>query len=126
MTCDSTPASSATSSNSGDGPPPYVHSPRATRPSVEERNLAPGNNSNNDRLAQQWAWAYSEYCRVAEEKVVQNTSKLIERLRPYVESEYAGDPDDPATVAFINKVKGEAEELKKERFGAEVSPTDAI
>jgi hypothetical protein len=99
-------------------PPPYIPPPsRATQL------LGEANKLNKRRRAQQWEWAWSEYHRAEQKKVVELSSKLRERLRPYVESEYAGDSDDPATVAFINKVKGEAEKLKKERFGAEVSDT---
>jgi X-domain of DnaJ-containing len=49
------------------------------------------------------------------------TAKLIKRLRPYVEAKHTGEEDVHATVAFVNMIKREAEDLKKESFGAEVS-----
>jgi hypothetical protein len=102
-------------------PPPYIPPPSRAAQLLDE-----ANKQNKRRRSQQWVWAWSEYDRAEKKKVVQLTSKLRERLRPYVESEYAGDPDDPATVAFINNVKGEAENLKKEQFGVEVSHSDII
>jgi len=49
------------------------------------------------------------------------TLKLIEQLRPYVEAKNPGGKDDAATMEFVNKVKGQAEDLKMECFGIEVS-----
>jgi hypothetical protein len=49
------------------------------------------------------------------------TVKLIKQLRPYVKAKQAGEEDVHALVAFVNMIKREAEDLKKESFGAEVS-----
>ena len=55
-----------------------------------------------------------------EERVKMLTEKLIERIRPFVDAEKPGDPNDPETIAFQKKVQLEAEDLKFESFGVEV------
>jgi hypothetical protein len=65
------------------------------QPSAEVK--APGHKRNKPTTAQ-WAMAETEYDEVESERVVLQTPKLIERVRPYVEAEYAGDEDDPTTV----------------------------
>jgi hypothetical protein len=49
------------------------------------------------------------------------TSKLIERLRPYVEAKHSGEKDDPEMMAFVTNMRREAEKLRTEHFGVEVS-----
>lgn len=58
--------------------------------------------------------------KVMEARVSMLTSKMIERLRPFVEAKNPGDKEDPETVAFESKMKREAEDLKLESFGVEV------
>lgn len=58
--------------------------------------------------------------KVMEARVAMLTSKMIERLRPFVEAKYPGEKDDPETVAFEKKMKREADDLKLESFGVEV------
>jgi hypothetical protein len=59
--------------------------------------------------------------RVLEARVNMLTAKMIERLRPFVEAKHPGDKDDPETAAFEKKMKREADDLKLESFGVEVS-----
>ncbi|KAI6041240.1 X-domain of DnaJ-containing-domain-containing protein [Pisolithus marmoratus] len=61
--------------------------------------------------------------KALEERVKSLTAKLIERLRPLVEAKHPGDPDDPETKIFQEKVKLEAEDLKLESFGVELLHT---
>ena len=56
-----------------------------------------------------------------EERVRMLTEKLIERIRPFVDAERPGDPNDTETIAFQKKIQLEAEDLKLESFGVEVS-----
>ncbi|KAF9460529.1 X-domain of DnaJ-containing-domain-containing protein [Collybia nuda] len=58
--------------------------------------------------------------KVMEARVATLTTKLIERLRPFVEAKHPGEKDDPETVAFEKKMKREAEDLKLESFGVEL------
>jgi len=58
--------------------------------------------------------------KVLEERVNTLTAKLIDRLRPLVEAKHPGDDDDPETIAFREKVRLEAEDLKLESFGVEL------
>lgn len=55
-----------------------------------------------------------------EERIKTLTDKLVERLRPLVEAKRPGEDDDPETVAFKEKIRREAEDLKLESFGVEV------
>ena len=48
--------------------------------------------------------------------------KMIQRIRPFVEAKHPGDINDPETKAFEAKIREEAEDLKLESFGIEVSP----
>ena len=59
--------------------------------------------------------------KAMEERVRMLTEKLIERIRPFVDAERPGDPNDPETIAFQKKIQLEAEDLKLESFGVEVS-----
>ena len=58
--------------------------------------------------------------KAMEERVATLTTKLAERLRPYVEAQRPGDKSDPETLAFETKMRREAEDLKLESFGVEV------
>ena len=55
-----------------------------------------------------------------EARVKTLTNKLIERIRPFVDAEHPGDPNDPETIAFQKKIQLEADDLKLESFGVEV------
>jgi hypothetical protein len=59
--------------------------------------------------------------KAMEERIVYLTQKLIEVLRPFVEAKHPGDKDDQETIAFEHRIKREAEDLKLESFGVEVS-----
>lgn len=61
--------------------------------------------------------------RVMKERIKTLQSKLIERLRPYVEAKDPGNPNDPETVAWMAKIGKEAEDLKLESFGVELLHT---
>jgi len=58
--------------------------------------------------------------KVMKERVAMLTTKMIERLRPFVEAKHPGEKDDQETVMFESKMKREAEDLKLESFGVEV------
>ena len=47
--------------------------------------------------------------------------KLIDRLRPFVEAKNPGAPEDPETKTFKERIEREADDLKLESFGVEVS-----
>lgn len=49
------------------------------------------------------------------------TEKLKERIRPYVTAKKPNDKEDPEVKAWLAKIKTEAEDLKLESFGVEVS-----
>ena len=49
----------------------------------------------------------------------QLTAKLIKRLRLYLDAKRTRDSED--VQAFVNMIKREAEDLKKESFGVEVN-----
>lgn len=58
--------------------------------------------------------------KALEERVKTLTTKLLERLRPFVEAQKPGGNDDPETRTFQDKIRLEAEDLKLESFGVEV------
>lgn len=58
-----------------------------------------------------------------EERITLLSKKLAERLRPFVEAKHPGEDDDPETIAFKEKMKREAEDLKLESFGVELLHT---
>lgn len=58
--------------------------------------------------------------KALEERVKILTTKLLERLRPFVEAQHPGEKDDPETRTFQDKIRLEAEDLKLESFGVEV------
>ncbi|KAI8996611.1 X-domain of DnaJ-containing-domain-containing protein [Trametes punicea] len=58
-----------------------------------------------------------------EERIETLTKKLVERLRPFVEAKRPGDKDDPETIAFEQKMRREADDLKLESFGVELLHT---
>lgn len=59
--------------------------------------------------------------KALEERVETLTTKLVERLRPFIEAKHPGEKDDPETKSFQEKIKLEAEDLKLESFGVEVN-----
>lgn len=59
--------------------------------------------------------------KAMEARIKMLTEKLIERLRPLVEAKKPGDKDDEETKAFEERIKREADDLKLESFGVEVS-----
>lgn len=61
--------------------------------------------------------------KVMEARVNDLTKKLIERLRPFVQAKNPGVLGDPETLAFTEKMKKEAEDLKLESFGVELLHT---
>ncbi|KAK0446832.1 DnaJ domain-containing protein [Armillaria borealis] len=72
---------------------------------------------------EKWREQEKERRKAMEERVTSLTTKLIERLRPFVEAKNPGDKDDPETQAFEAKFKREAEDLKLESFGVELLHT---
>lgn len=48
---------------------------------------------------------------------------MIQRIRPFVHSHNAGEPNDPETKAFESRIRTEAEDLKLESFGIELLHT---
>lgn len=48
-------------------------------------------------------------------------AKLLQRIRPFVDAKDPGDINDPETKAFEARIRTEAEDLKLESFGVEVS-----
>lgn len=58
--------------------------------------------------------------KAMEDRIETLTKQLIERLRPFVEAKNPGDKSDPETLAFRDKMKREAEDMKLESFGVEV------
>ncbi|KAG2011853.1 DnaJ domain-containing protein, variant 2 [Coprinopsis cinerea AmutBmut pab1-1] len=61
--------------------------------------------------------------KVMQERVAGLTTKLVERLRPFVEARDPGGKDDPETKAFEEKMRKEADDLKLESFGVELLHT---
>jgi hypothetical protein len=55
-----------------------------------------------------------------EERIDTLTKQLIERLRPFVDAEHPGERTDPETMAFEDRMKREADDMKLESFGVEV------
>jgi hypothetical protein len=58
--------------------------------------------------------------RELKERVDVLATKLLERLRPFVESERPGADGDAGTLAFEAKIGREVEDLKLESFGVEL------
>ena len=58
--------------------------------------------------------------KAMEERVETLTKQLIERLRPFVDAQNPGERNDPETLAFEEKMRKEAEDMKLESFGVEV------
>ncbi|KAJ3775991.1 X-domain of DnaJ-containing-domain-containing protein [Lentinula raphanica] len=61
--------------------------------------------------------------KVMEARVNMLTTKMIDRLRPFVDAKQPGDKNDPETLAFEAKMKREVEDLKLESFGVELLHT---
>ena len=58
--------------------------------------------------------------RLWEERAENLSKQLIERLRPFVEAKNPGDSNDPETLAFRDRMRSEAEDLKSENLGINV------
>ena len=58
--------------------------------------------------------------KAMEERVGTLKKQLIERLRPFVDAGRPGERDDPETLAFEDRMRREAEDMKLESFGVEV------
>ncbi|VDC06109.1 unnamed protein product [Peniophora sp. CBMAI 1063] len=58
-----------------------------------------------------------------EKRIKMLTTKLVDRLRPFVEAKNPGAEGDPETKAFENRMKLEADDLKLESFGVELLHT---
>ncbi|KAG8887474.1 hypothetical protein FRB98_009555 [Tulasnella sp. 332] len=58
-----------------------------------------------------------------QERVDMLAKKLIDRIRPFVDAKHPGVATDPETVAFTEKIKQEADDLKLESFGIELLHT---
>lgn len=56
-----------------------------------------------------------------DERIKMLTDKLVERLRPFIHAKRPGDKDDAETQQFEAKMKREADDMKLESFGVEVS-----
>ncbi|KAH8116544.1 DnaJ-domain-containing protein [Phellopilus nigrolimitatus] len=61
--------------------------------------------------------------KAMEERVKMLTDKLIERIRPFVDAQQPGDPNDAETILFQQKMHREADDLKLESFGVELLHT---
>ncbi|KAJ6515124.1 X-domain of DnaJ-containing-domain-containing protein [Mycena vitilis] len=123
-----TPTSGKTTPPASNSPPPYASTPSSiTAQSEADAPLTPPGAKDKkrsskmtpeqrDKLREQ----EKERQKVMEARVTMLTSKMIERLRPFVEAKHPGDKDDPETQAFEKKMKREAEDLKLESFGVEL------
>lgn len=56
-----------------------------------------------------------------QKRIITLQDKLVQRIRPFVDAKNPGDIDDPETKVFENRIRIEAEDLKLESFGVEVS-----
>ena len=54
-------------------------------------------------------------------RIVSLKDKLVQRIRPFVDAKNPGDVNDTETKAFEARIRVEAEDLKLESFGVEVS-----
>lgn len=52
--------------------------------------------------------------------------KLIQRIRPFVDAKNPGDQHDQETKVFEGRIRTEAEDLKLESFGVEVSSRSLV
>ncbi|CAK9786103.1 DnaJ-domain-containing protein [Cutaneotrichosporon oleaginosum] len=58
-----------------------------------------------------------------ETRIKDLTTKLLTRIRPYVDAKHPGEANDPETKAFEARIRTEAEDLKLESFGVELLHT---
>ncbi|EIW58542.1 DnaJ-domain-containing protein [Trametes versicolor FP-101664 SS1] len=58
-----------------------------------------------------------------EERIETLAKKLVDRLRPFVEAKHPGHKDDAETLAFEERMRREADDLKLESFGVELLHT---
>jgi X-domain of DnaJ-containing len=104
---------------SSQNPPPSPTAKDAERARQREaaRKRAKLTQEQRDKLREQ----DEERRKIMKERVAMLTTKMMERLRPFVEAKHPGDKEDFETIAFENRMKREAEDLKLESFGVEVS-----
>lgn len=101
-----------------DAPSPASPSPSSTK--EREREAARKRQKISQEQKEKLREQDKERRKVMEARVSMLTAKMIERLRPFVDSKRPGEKDDPETVAFEAKMKREADDLKLESFGVEV------
>ncbi|KAJ6581542.1 DnaJ-domain-containing protein [Mycena capillaripes] len=122
-----TPTSGKTTPPTSPSPPNYASTPSSitmhseadaplSPPSAKDKKRKGMTPEQKEKLREQ----ERERHKVMEARVTMLTSKMIERLRPFVEAKHPGDKDDPETQAFEQKMKREAEDLKLESFGVEL------
>lgn len=58
------------------------------------------------------------------DRIKELQDKLVLRIRPFVEAKNPGDPSDSETKVFEQRIRTEAEDMKLESFGIEVSGWD--
>jgi hypothetical protein len=61
------------------------------------------------------------YLTILIDRVKDLQDKLIQRIRPFVDAKNPGDQHDQETKVFEARIRTEAEDLKLESFGVEVS-----
>lgn len=59
--------------------------------------------------------------KAMEERISTLTIQLKDRLRPFVDAKHPGEKDDSETLAFEARMRREADDMKLESFGVEVS-----
>jgi hypothetical protein len=120
-----TPTSGKTTPPASPSPPGFASTPSsitmhseadAPLPSAKDKRRNKMTPEQKEKLREQ----ERERQKVMEARVTMLTTKMIERLRPFVEAQHPGDKDDPETQAFEKKMKREADDLKLESFGVEV------
>ncbi|KAG8757963.1 hypothetical protein FRC14_001088 [Serendipita sp. 396] len=106
---DEVTATPGASSSTGASSPPKDYAKRRAK-------LTPEQKQKIDAIGE-------ERDKAMEKRIDDLTTKLKERLRPFVEAENPGGKDDPETRAWEEKMRREAEDLKLESFGVELLHT---
>ncbi|KAJ7180703.1 X-domain of DnaJ-containing-domain-containing protein [Mycena filopes] len=118
------PAGSKTTPPVSPSPPSYASTPSSITMQSEADAPIAGKDKKRNRMTPEQKEKLREQERerqkVMEARVTMLTTKMIERLRPFVEAKNPGDKDDPETQAFEIKMKREADDLKLESFGVEL------
>lgn len=114
----STPSAAGASTPSGSPPPTASDSTADLSKADKERKkrsrLSPEQRKKLDDMD-------VERKKAMEERITTLTGQLKERLRPFVDAKHPGDKDDSETLTFESKMRREAEDMKLESFGVEVS-----